>query len=429
MKTLIKNVTLISMSDKRDKIEENIDIEITDNKISRIDKNIENKNNDKVIDATGCVALPGLINTHAHVPMSIFRETVDGYNLQDWLSKKIWPMEDKLTREDIYYASYLSFIEMIKTGTTTINDMYFMPEDIINAALDCGVRLVTSRTLMDAKGKSDGEQKLQELDSLIAKYQNFNELITLNVGIHGLYTSSREYVKKCINLAKKYNLPIHMHFCENTKEREDIKSTYHDNPVDVITKDFSGVRVLLAHAVKLNDEEITKLSENKNISISHCPVSNLKLGCGIASISKMLKKGINVSLGTDGQGSGSNLDLFESMKYAALLQKGIMEDSQEMNSYDTLKLATINGANALGLEDQLGSIECGKLADLIIIRLDNVVTKPINDLVSDIIYNAKGTNVETTIINGKILMENKELKIKENDIYEKCKQIIDRIKF
>lgn len=428
MKTLIKNATLISMSDKRDKIEEKIDIEITDNKISRIDKNIENENTDKIIDATGCVVLPGLINTHAHVPMSIFRETVDGYNLQDWLSKKIWPMEDKLTRKDIYYASYLSFIEMIKTGTTTINDMYFMPEDIIDAALDCGVRLVTSRTLMDAKGENDGEQKLQDLENLIVKYQNFNELITLNVGIHGLYTSSREYVKKCINLAKKYNLPIHMHFCENDKEREDIESAYRDKPVDVITEEFGDIKIILAHAVKLDDDEITQLSGNKNVSISHCPISNLKLGCGIASISKMLKKGINVSLGTDGQGSGSNLDLFESMKYAALLQKGIMEDPREMNSYDTLKLATINGANALGLEDKIGSIECGKYADLIIIRLDNVVTKPINDLVSDIVYNAKGTNVETTIIHGKILMENKELKIKENDIYEKCKQIIDRIK-
>lgn len=428
MKTLIKNATLISMSSKRDRIEENIDIEITDNKISRIDKNIENENTDKIIDATGCVVLPGLINTHAHVPMSIFRETVDGYNLQDWLSKKIWPMEDKLTRKDIYYASYLSFIEMIKTGTTTINDMYFMPEDIINAALDCGVRLVTSRTLMDAKGESDGEQKLQDLENLIVKYQNFNELITLNVGIHGLYTSSREYVKKCINLAKKYNLPIHMHFCENDKEREDIEYAYRDKPVDVITEEFGDIKIILAHAVKLDDEEITQLSENKNVSISHCPVSNLKLGCGIASVSKMLKKGITVSLGTDGQGSGSNLDLFESMKYAALLQKGIMEDPREMNSYDTLKLATINGATTLGLEDKIGSIECGKYADLIIIKLDNVVTKPINDLISDIVYNAKGTNVETTIINGKILMENKELKIKENDIYEKCKQIIARIK-
>ena len=425
MNTLIKNATLISMSNKREKIEENIDIRIEKNKIKEIGKKLNLDGIDKVIDATGKVVMPGLINTHAHVPMSIFRETVDGYSLQEWLTKKIWPMEDKLTNVDIYNASILSFIEMIKTGTTTINDMYFMTEDIIKAAKETKIRLQTSRTLMGVNDE-EGQKRIEELNSLLEKYQNKDELITFNVGIHGLYTSSKEYVKKCITFAKEKELPIHMHFCENEKEVEDIKKAYNSMPIKVL-EEFKNQKTILAHCVKLSKEEIEKLKD-LDVSISHCPISNLKLGCGIANISEMIKQGINVTLGTDGQGSGSNLDLFETMKYTALLQKGIKEDATEMPAYEVLKMATINGAKALDLEKEIGSIEEGKCADIIILELNNEVTNPVNDLCSDIVYNAKGYNVDTTIINGKILMENRKIEKNETVIFEKCKQIINRIK-
>ena len=182
MKILIKNANLISMDNKRPQIEEGINILIEDTKVKRIDKTIE-EDVDKVIDATGKVVMPGLINTHSHIPMSIFRETVDGYITQDWLEQKIWPMEDKLTNEDIYYASLLSCIEMIKTGTTTINDMYFMTKDIVKAAVDTGVRMQTTRTLMDLIG--DGDIRIQELEELIKEYSNKKETISVNIGIHG----------------------------------------------------------------------------------------------------------------------------------------------------------------------------------------------------------------------------------------------------
>lgn len=428
MKIYIKNANIISMDETRPKIEENMDILIEDGKIQTIGKNIETEENSKVIYAKGKIVMPGMINTHAHVPMSIFRETVDGYSLQEWLNQKIWPMEDKLTNEDIEIASTLSFIEMIKTGTTTINDMYFTTDEIIKAAVNIGVRLQTTRTLMDAGSKELGEDRLKELQELIEKYKDYNELITLNVGIHGLYTSSREYVRECINLAKENGLLVHMHFCENTKEVQDIKDAYNENPVDVLEKEFKDLKIVLAHAVKLSEEEIERIAKNKNISVSHCPVSNLKLGCGIANVSKMLEAGINVTLGTDGQGSGSNLDLFEVAKFSALLQKGIKEDAKKLTSYEVLKMATINGAKALGLEDKIGSITEGKMADLIILNLDTAVSNPVNDICSDIVYNAKGSNVETTIINGKIVMENKKVLQDENMIFKKCKEIIDRIK-
>lgn len=425
MDILIKNCTLISMSDKREKLEKNMDILIRNGKIENINKNIDEKT-DKIIDATGKIVMPGLINTHAHVPMSIFRETLDGYNLQDWLEKKIWPMEDKLTKEDIYYASLLSFLEMIKTGTTTINDMYFMEENIIKAALESGVRLQTTRTLMDLTG--DGDLRLQELEELIKNYKDRFETITLNIGIHGFYTSNAPYIEKCANLARKYKLLVHIHFCENSKEREDIKKAYNvESPVELIKKYFKGLHVVTAHAVKLTKDEIDAL-KNEDVHISHCPVSNLKLGCGVANISYMLKNGINVSIGTDGQGSGSNLDLFEAMKYTALLQKGILENPKELPAYEVLKMATVNGAKALGLEESIGSIEQNKSADLIILNLNTVTTTPINNIFSEIVYNVKGINVETSIINGKIVMENRIVKgIKEEDIYEKCEQIINRI--
>lgn len=425
MKIVIQNATLISMSKKREKIEEKVDIEIEDTQITNIGKNLYIEKDTKVIDATGKIVMPGLINTHAHIPMSIFRETVDGYSLQEWLTQKIWPMEDKLANEDIYHASMLSFIEMIKTGTTTVNDMYFMTEDIIKAAKEVKIRLQTSRTLT-GRGE-EGNKRIEELENLLRKEQGKNELITFNVGVHGLYTASRGYVQKCASFAKEKELPIHIHFCENAKEVEDIKNGYHATPIEVLKQEFSDIKLILAHSVKVPKEEIKELKE-LNVSISHCPVSNLKLGCGVANITEMLKQGINVTIGTDGQGSGSNLDLFEQMKYTALLQKGIEEDATLLPAYEVLKMATINGAKALGLEEKIGSIEEGKKADIILLDLKEAVTNPINDIYADIVYNAKGTNVITTIINGRIVMEDRKIEQEEDKIYAKCKQIIDRIK-
>ena len=358
--------------------------------------------------------------------MSLFRETVDGYKTQDWLEKEIWPREDNLTAEDIYWATLLSCIEMIKTGCTTINDMYFYTDKIIKAAIETGVRLQTTRTLA---GQWDKDcVRLKELEELINTYKD-ESLISFNAGIHGLYTSDRSYVKKCVDFAEKMNIPIHMHFCENMQEREDIIRDYSvQNPADVIKEDFNGIHNLLAHSVKVSEEDI-KILKDTNSYISHCPISNLKLGCGIAPVIEMIDAGLCVALGTDGQGSGSNLDMFETMKFAALLQKGIKERPELMPAYEVIKMATINGAKALALDDKIGSIEEGKQADIIILNLDDILTQPINNVFSEIVYNTKGSNVETTIVNGKILMENRALisKIDENKVKEKCNDIFMRL--
>lgn len=425
MKILIKNANLISVSEKRDKIEYGIDILVENDKIIKIDKNIK-ENVDKIINAKNKIVMPGLINTHMHIPMSIFRETLSGYTLQDWLTKKIWPMESKLNNNDIYYASYLSFVEMIRTGTTTGNDMYFMCDDIIKAMDKTGVRLQISRYLMNIDGDDNGQIKLNEEIDLLNKYKN-HERLSFNLGIHGLYTSNDNYLNKCLDIAKNNNLSIHMHFCENEKEREDILNIHKDTPINILKNKFKDKKLILAHAVKLDEKEIDELKD-MNLSISHCPVSNLKLGCGIAKINYMFENGINITLGTDGQGSGSNLDLFEVMKYTSLLQKGILENPTKMNSYDIIKMATINGAKALDLDKFIGSIEENKKADIIIINMNNIMTKPVNDIFSEIIYNVKGYDVDTTIIDGNILMENKKIKGHNiKTIIDKCEKTIKRI--
>lgn len=422
MKILIKNCNLISMSEHREKYEKNIDILIEDNKIKKIEKNIDEEA-DKIINASGKVVMPGLINTHSHISMSIFRETVDGLKTQDWLTQKIWPIEDQLTDEDIFYATMLSCIEMIETGCTCINDMYFLTENIIKAAVESGIRLQTTYTLM---GYDENDTvRFEKLSNLLENYKY--DTISFNAGIHGLYTSNENYVKKCVEFAKKKELPIHMHFCENIKEREDIKREYNvEEPSEVIKRTFEGIHNILAHCVKISEKDIENLKET-NTYISHCPVSNLKLGCGVAPVAKMIENGLNVSLGTDGQGSGSNLDMFETMKYAALLQKGINEDPKEMEAYEVIKMATVNGAKALNLKN-IGKIEEESIADLIIINMDEAITNPINNVFAEIVYNVKGTNVDTTIVNGKILMENRKINnIDKKEIIKKCTKIMGKI--
>ena len=427
MKILIKNCNLISMDEKKEKIMYNTDILIDDTIISKIAKNIKVDNSYKIIDATDKYILPGFINTHAHIPMAIFRESVDGYITQDWLEHKIWPIENNLTPDDIYYSSLLSCIEMIKTGTTTVCDQYFFPESIIKAVLECGIRADLTRFVMDVDNNM--EERFDELESLITNNLNKYDTIYINVGIHGLYTASEKCVKRAIELAKKYNINVHMHYLENSQERIDIKNNYNGlEPDHIVSKYFSETNNIFAHCVKVSDNDIN-VFKNLNINVSHCPISNLKLGCGVSDVTKMLNSSINVSLGTDGQGSGSNLDMFETMKFAGLLQKGINENPTLLPAYEILKMATINGAKALKKENIIGSVSEQKKADLIILDLSNALLQPINDIFSDIVYNAKGTNVITTIVNGNILMENRILKgLDEQTIIKKCQNILNNRK-
>ena len=431
---LIKN-GIVFVYQKDDITLEEKDLLIQNGKIVKIEKNIEKTEilteNLKIIDATNHIIMPGLINTHAHIPMSIFRETTEGCKLYEWLQDKIWPVEAKLNEEDIYWASMLSYVEMIATGTTCVNDHYFMTESIRKAAKDAGLRAVLTRVLMDTDGKDAGKQRINEFQELYETREKDNDLITYTVSPHSLYTCSDDCLQEAAKLAKQYELPVHVHFLESIDEIEDIQKQHGKPAIEVLKQYFEGIYTILAHGVKLTDQEIETL-KTMDCGIAHNPVSNLRLGCKIADTTKYLENGINVAIGTDGQGSGSNLDMFEAMRIACLIQGGIHENEERINAKDGIKMATINGAKLLGLDDKIGSIEIGKDADIILVnieeKLDNITMLPNLNLIANLVYNTTGKNVDTTIVKGNILMENRKIKhIDVGKVIEKCKEIVNRL--
>ena len=407
MITLIKNGTVISMDLKRDKQFEIMDVVFSDNKIIYVGNGYHDEY-DKVIDATGKIVMPGLINCHTHLGMSIFRATNDDLTLDSWLNNKIWPIEDKLTDDDLYYTTLLSMVEMIKTGSTCFNDMYFGYKGSIPAIKKCGVRGIYGRCLMGNMDK-DSICRVDDFKKLYEEYKD-DDKIRLSIAPHALYTCNLEYLKLCSDLAKEYNLPIHIHLSENMNEVKTVTNKFGMKPMEVLDKvGMLEKRIILGHGTFLSDSEINMIKD-RDVSVCTNPVSNLNLGCGIADLVKYKKNGINVCLGTDGQGSGNSLNLFYTMSLVDYLQKGKYEDPTVMSSYDVLKMATINGAKALGIDD-IGSIEVGKKADIIILDISDISLYPAYDLIPFIVHNCFYDVVDTTIIDGKILMIDKELKI------------------
>ena len=425
---IIKNGNVLLFKDN-DVVIEKTDVKIKDGKIVKIDNNLELEDGEKVIDAKEKVVMPGLINTHTHIAMSIFRGTFEGCSLYTWLNEKIWPIEAKLTREDVYNASMLSIAEMISTGTTCFNDHYFFAEETRKAVEETGMRAVLTRVLMDTDGDDAGQTRIDEFERFYQTRDENNDLITYTVSPHGLYTCSSKCLEKASSLARKYNLPVHVHFLESIDEIDDIKKMHGVTGVDVLKRYFDGIHTILAHGVKLNDEDIEEL-KHMDIGIAHNPISNLRLGCKIADTTKYTKNNINVALGTDGQGSGNNLDMFETLRTACLIQGGIHENEDRLTSKDAIKMATINGAKLLKIDDKVGSIEEGKDADIILVdmsqSLDNITKLPNNDIMSNLVYNTCGRDVDTTIVKGNILMEARRLKnINIEEIIEKIHKILN----
>lgn len=417
---LIKNGLVITMDSARKELIEKLDIVIKDDTIIDLTNNYEG-DYDEVIDAENKIIIPGLINCHTHLGMSIFRSTNDNLNLNDWLNNKIWPIEDKLTDDDMYYTSLLSCIEMIKTGTTLSNDMYFNCEGVLKAIKDSKIRCLFSRCVMDSDNK--GEERFNEFIKLYNETDN--PLIRWSVAPHAFYTCSKEYLKKCSTFALENNLPVHIHFCENEQEVSGINKEYKDSIEALKTTGLLNNKLILAHGTFIKNIEKLK---GKDVSIVHNPISNLNLGCGIADITKY-KNYVNVCLGTDGQGSGNNLNLFYHMSLVDFLQKGIHKDPTVFSSYETLKMATINGAKALGFDDVVGSIEIGKKADMVILDYNRIETYPLPDIITGVVHNMESANVDTTIINGEILMKDHKLllDINENSLINKVKEIYERV--
>lgn len=422
MKTKIINAKVITMDNKYQEVED-LDVVYENDTIIYVGKEYHEEV-DKVIDAKGKILMPGLINCHTHLGMSLFRGTNDNYTLTDWLNNYIWPIEDQMTDDDLYITTLVSCLEMIKTGTTCFNDMYFGWKGCLKAIKETKIRGLFGRCLVGTM--ENGLDRIEEFKKMYHEYKNDN-LIGFTIAPHGLYTCDTEYLKECKRLSDEYNLPVHVHLAENKKELEDIKNMHNKEWLDVLKETgLIDKKLIIAHGTFLSHLDELK---NKDISICTNPISNLNLGCGIANIKDYLDNGLNVCLGTDGQGSGNNMNLFYHMSLVDYLQKGIKEDPTVLSSYDVLKMATINGAKALGLEDKIGSIEVGKKADLILIDLNDIAMEPTVNIITEITHNGWFDSIDTTIINGETLYSNKEFKldIHINEIVKELNTIKERL--
>ncbi|GAF64540.1 N-ethylammeline chlorohydrolase [Bacillus sp. TS-2] len=436
-KLLIKNGTIITMNQERDIFTGDLLIEGT--KIIEIAPKIEQTSQvDRIIDATDKYIIPGFIQTHIHLCQTIFRGKGDDLELMDWLKKRIWPLEAAHDPESIFYSAMLGIGELIESGTTTIADMETVhhSNEAFEALAQSGIRAISGKVMMD---KGAGVPKnlqetttasLQESVDLMEKWHHYD-----NGRLH--YSFAPRFVLSCTEallvevqkLSEVNQIKVHTHASEN---REEIKLVEAETGMrNILYLDHLGLaneRLLLAHCVWLNSEEKRVIKE-RGVHVSHCPGSNLKLASGIAEIPELLQMQMSVSLGADGAPCNNNLDMFQEMRLAALIHKP-QNGPTAMDATTVFEMATINGAKALGLEAEIGSLEVGKKADLVILDLNQFHSYPAFDVdpISRIVYSATRSDVETTIVNGQILMQNKVMKtIDKSVILKEADHSISRL--
>lgn len=405
MNLLIKNIDVIPMTE-RNLILENVDIHIVDNKISYLGAEKSSFVPDKIIDGKGKIAIPGLINAHTHLGMSLMRNYADDLDLMTWLQEEIWPFEAKLGREDIYYASKLSMIELIKCGCTSFVDMYFEMDRVADAALEIGIRgVITPGYIED----DNSENRVKNYRKIFEKYNDKDGLIKVMIAPHSPYTVGKDHLIMLLQLAKELNTGIHIHLSETKVEVENAIRDFGKSPIAYVNElGLFDVPTIAAHCVHIDENDMKILAE-KDVYVVHNPSSNLKLASGFAKIDKMMEEGVSVALGTDGASSNNNLDMFEEMHIASLLGKAVSNDPKALDAYKTLEMATVNGAKAIGMGEVLGSLEEGKLADITIVDMNKTHLVPANNKISMIVYAAQASDVDTVVINGKVVMENRNV--------------------
>lgn len=427
MQTLIKNVSIIPMDGDENVIEKGYII-VEDDTIKEVMSG-EPPQGDfgQVIDGTDQVALPGFINTHTHAAMTLLRGYADDLPLKEWLETKIWPMEDKLTGDDIYWGTMLAIVEMIKSGTTTFMDMYFHMDRVAEAVNKTGIRAVISRGMIGVG--PENERAITESLELIEKWhQTAGGRIQYKWGPHAPYTCPPDYLRRVMELAKQTETGIHIHISETSGEIEDIKKQYGKSPVELLEEiGLFSVPVVAAHCVHLSENDI-QILKNNNVGVAHNPESNMKLASGIAPVPEMLTAGIAVGLGTDGTSSNNNLDMIQEMRSCALLHKVNTANPTVIPAYQALQMATCNGAEVLGLTKQTGRLTPGLKADIILMNLNHAHMTPCYDLVANLVYASQASDVETVIVDGRILMQNRQLKtINEPEVIAQCRAIASRL--
>jgi len=408
---LINNGSLLTMNAERTRLEGGA-LAIVGDTIAALGTaaEMEGWRASRLIDAGGGIVMPGLINTHTHAAMTCFRGMADDLPLMSWLNDHIFPAEACLDAEKVYRGSLLACAEMIMSGTTTFCDMYLFEEAVAQAAVDAGMRAVVGEVLYDFPSPNYGDiaQGFAYTEKLAARYEN-HPLVSVAVEPHSPYLCSPDLLKQAAALSREAGILLVIHLSETQSEVATIQKRYRRTPVGHLADiGLLGPRVLACHCVVLTDEEIAQLAGH-DTKVAHSPESNMKLASGIAPIPQLIAAGVCVGLGTDGCASNNNLDLFGEMNTAAKLHKAHRLDPTVMDAESVLAMATCNAARALGLETVTGSLEAGKRADVIIIDTDKPHLTPLYHPVSHLVYAACGSDVATTIVNGRIVMEARRL--------------------
>ena len=373
------------------------------------------------------LVMPGFVNTHTHVPMTMLRGYADDLPLHIWLTEHIFPAEAKLvTPENVRVATRLAFVEMIKSGTTCFNDMYFFEDVIADEAKKAGIRGVMNESVIDFPTASfkSVDEGLALSEKLIRQWQG-DPIIHPSVTVHAPYTCSKETLQKAKRLADRYATLLQIHVAETRKEVEDITACTGMPPAEYLYSiGLLDRNVIAAHCVWLNAREVRLMAES-GTSIGHCPKSNLKLASGIADTDAYLKAGITVGIGTDGTASNNTLDMVEEMRFAALLPKAVHYDPEAVNAARALRMATLNGACALGLGDVTGSLEVGKSADLITVNIAASNMIPVYNDYSAVVYAMNSKNIRSSMVHGEwIMLDRVVLRIDKDEAIEDLKNII-----
>ncbi len=398
MKTLIYDVIAVTMEDEAPVIE-NAFIAVDGNKISYVGSERPEGDFDREIDGRGKVAMPGLVNTHSHIAMTLLRSYADDMNLQEWLFTKIFPFEDTLTGDDIKVGTEIGVKEMLASGTTCFLDMYFFEKETACVAEKLGIRAILCDCIMD----NDLEARIEKVKALVEQTKD-SSLVRVAVGPHAVYTCSKETLMKSVALAKEYDLLIHTHLSETKQENLDCMRDHGISPTQYM--DECGMlteKTIAAHCVWLSDDDI-KLLKERGVTVSHNPISNLKLASGVAPVPKLKDAGVSVTIGTDGASSNNNLDMFEEIKLTGILHKGINYDPTVLPAYEVLKMATVYGAKVLGY-DNLGMLKENYLADIIMLDFDVPHLTPNHNTISHLVYAANGSDVCMTMVDGRVVYE------------------------
>jgi 5-methylthioadenosine/S-adenosylhomocysteine deaminase len=385
----------------------------------------------RTINAAGKVVMPGLINTHTHVPMVLFRGIADDLVLMEWLQKFIFPAEAKNVDEQfVRWGTKLGCLEMIQGGTTTYVDMYYFEDAIADETARAGMRAVLGETLIDfpAPDNKTWDAGMEYTRKFAQKWKG-HALITPAIAPHAPYTVSTDHLKQAHSFSESMKVPLVIHIAEDQAEVKTIQERYNSSSVAYLDRiGLLDQRVIAAHMVWPTEEDIKTLA-SRSVGVAHCPQSNMKIAAGAAPVPQMLRAGVAVGLGTDGAASNNDLNLWEEMDTAAKLHKLITKDATVINARDALEMATIRGARAIHLDKEIGSLEAGKLADLLIIRMDAAHQTPLYNVYSQLVYATKASDVESVMINGRFVMENRRvLTIDERAVRAKAAQYRDQIR-